>query len=203
MDTKIALSAKELELVCNTEWILTKHAIIQKVYELFGNVLPLMQNILEESKAVLPPEIFATAPKISKGENYKLLPYVIMDYPRHFTKDDTVAIRTFFWWGHFFSISLQLAGRHKTNAESKMVENFEWLQQNGYAVCVSDNPWEHQFDDSNFILLHSIGKKQFELLLAQKPFIKIANNIPLAQWQTVPVFIVKSFAELAGLLKNN
>jgi hypothetical protein len=32
--TKINLSAKELELVCNKEWILTKQVIIEKVYEL-------------------------------------------------------------------------------------------------------------------------------------------------------------------------
>jgi hypothetical protein len=38
--TKIALSEKELQLVCDTDWILTKHSIIQKVYALFGETVP-------------------------------------------------------------------------------------------------------------------------------------------------------------------
>ncbi len=37
--TKITLSDKELSLVQNSEWILTKQVIIQKVYDLFaGNI---------------------------------------------------------------------------------------------------------------------------------------------------------------------
>ncbi len=203
MDTKIALSAKELELVCNTEWILTKHAIVQKVYGLFGNVLPLLENMLNENKAVLPGEIFTHSPKISKGENYKLLPYVMLDYPRCFSKGDVAAIRIFFWWGNFVSINLQLGGRHKLHAVSKLVRNFGSLQQNGYAVCVNDNPWEHHFDTTNFVQLDAIDKNQFEELLAMKPFVKIAKKIPLMQWQEVPGFIVESYTELAGLLKIN
>ena len=84
MDTKIALSDKELEMVCNTDWILTKHAIIQKVYKLFGEMLPLFEKTVNENKKYLPAEVFINSPKISKGENYKLLPYVMLDYPRYF-----------------------------------------------------------------------------------------------------------------------
>ena len=42
--TKIALSSKELELVCNKEWILTKQIIIEKVYQLFGALASSMEQ---------------------------------------------------------------------------------------------------------------------------------------------------------------
>lgn len=202
MDTKIALSDKELEMVCNTDWILTKHAIIQKVYKLFGEMVPLFEKTVNENKKYLPAEVFINSPKISKGENYKLLPYVMLDYPRYFGKDDTVAIRTFFWWGNFFSVSLQLSGSCKTNALEVLHQNFEWLQQNEYCICINDNPWEHHFDTSNFVHINTIDKNKFTEILLRNRVVKIAKNIPLNKWQDAPEFILKVFSELAGLLKN-
>ena len=43
---KIQLSAEEMQLVCNREWILTKHRIIEKVYQLFGSLSAKMQTYL-------------------------------------------------------------------------------------------------------------------------------------------------------------
>lgn len=203
MTTKIALSDKELELVCNTEWILTKHAVIKKVYDLFGEILPLLEKKLQEKVDHLPAEVFINSPKISKGENYKLLPYVMLDYPRYFTKEDTIAIRTFFWWGNFFSVNLQLGGHFKTIMTATLQQNFEWLQQNNYSICMNDNVWEHHFDADNFVPIKTINEKVFEDIILVKPFVKISKNISLQQWSDVPVFVEKVFAELAGLIKNN
>src|SRR5262245_61567301 len=107
---KVSLSAFEQQLVTDANWILTKNGIIEKVYLLFGNLSehykqePLLQQ--------LPAEAVTASPKIARGENYEGLPYVMLDYPRCFGKEDTLAIRTFFWWGHFFSITLQLKGKY-------------------------------------------------------------------------------------------
>ena len=54
--------------------------------------------------------IVQSTPKIAKGENYLQLPYVLLDYPRCFDKENIFAIRTMFWWGNFFSITLHLSG---------------------------------------------------------------------------------------------
>lgn len=201
-NTKIVLSAKQLELVCNTDWILTKHIIIQKVYDLFGEVLPVMQAILQNNQPGLPKEVFVNAAKISKGENYKLLPYVMLDYPRYFSKDDTVAIRTFFWWGNFFSISLQLSGSFKTQSVTTIKSNFEKLQQNNYYLCVDDNPWEHHFEATNYVAVNTMTRNEFEDIVSVKPFVKIAKKIALTQWEETPAFIVSTFEELAGLINS-
>ena len=112
MDTsKIQLSAEEMQLVSNSAWILTKHRIIEKVYRLFGDCAAEMQVYLAERKALLPGEVFRLPPKISKGEQYEALPYVVLDYPRFFTAEEVFAVRSFFWWGHYFSITLHLKGK--------------------------------------------------------------------------------------------
>src|SRR5262245_51174126 len=110
---KIQLSADELSLVQNAAWLLTKNNIIDKVFELFGEVATGAGELLKEAADWLPKETFVQSPKISKGEKYLGLPYVMLDYPRMFSREDVFAIRTFFWWGNFFSVTLHIKGKYK------------------------------------------------------------------------------------------
>jgi uncharacterized protein (DUF1015 family) len=93
----VSLSAFELQLVTDPVWILTKTQIIEKVYNLFGDVSQLYQQ--HQHMQQLPSALTALAPKISKGENYEGLPYVMLDYPRCFSREDVFAVRSFFGGG--------------------------------------------------------------------------------------------------------
>jgi hypothetical protein len=200
--TKITLSNKEQELVNNTDWILTKKGIIQKVYDLFGELLIPMQQTIAANVSLLPAEVNSNYPKIFKGENYKELPYVMLDYPRCFEKEGVLAIRTFFWWGNFFSINLQLSGKQKVKAEPVLIENFLMLCEKGYAVCISTDQWQHHFEEDNYVSLKNYTAEDFELLLYSKDFIKLAKSIPVQHWNDVPAFIEQSFVELIMLLRS-
>ena len=121
--TNVELSKNELELVTNSEFILTKNRIIEKVYNMFGALSETYKETLNEHTALLPTEVFASSPKIYKGENYLQLPYVMMDYPRIFLKDDVFAVRSFFWWGNYFSITLHLSGRYLQQFRNNILFN--------------------------------------------------------------------------------
>ena len=200
--TKITLSAKELELVCNTDWILTKLNIMQKVIDLFGKILVSMQEITLAQKSSLPIEVFMKDPKIYKGENYKSLPYVMLDYPRYFDKENTVAIRTLFWWGNFFSINLQLSGKIKNDAVPNLMNHFLELQQKDYWICINNNPWEHNFEEDNYRPVKKITISEFTTMLNRESFIKIGKKVSLQQWDTAATAIEQSFGEMIILLKN-
>ncbi|RYG23967.1 MAG: hypothetical protein EOO01_43830, partial [Chitinophagaceae bacterium] len=107
--TKLQLSAEELAMVGDSHWLLTKNSIMQKAYLLFGEAAASLQSALagESGQGA---EFFLPSPKIAKGENYKGLPYVMLDYPRHFGKEDIFAFRTMFWWGNFLSFTWHLKG---------------------------------------------------------------------------------------------
>ena len=90
----VSLSAVELQLVTDPGWILTKNGIIQKVYDLFGSLSASYVALAKE--LAVPEELLLMPPKISRGEQYKGLPYVMLDYPRCFGKEDVLAVRTFF-----------------------------------------------------------------------------------------------------------
>ena len=81
---KIRFSHKEMELITNAEWILTKNAILQKTIQMLANVQVRQQQYLQSFSVKLPSQVIQSSPKISKGENYKGLPYQILDYPRIF-----------------------------------------------------------------------------------------------------------------------
>jgi hypothetical protein len=201
--TKIALSARELELVCNKEWILTKHIIIEKVYRLFGTLALSMQQHIVQNTAVLPEQATHGNPKISRGENYRKLPYVMLDYPRHFTKGSTLAIRTLFWWGNFFSINLHLSGVCKQNAMPALKANFAALQLEGYWLCIHADPWHHHFEEDNFVPLENYTGAEFSIILDREPFIKIAKRMPLPEWDSATEFLEHHFTVMTMLLSIN
>ncbi|MGG9970220.1 hypothetical protein ACQ33O_00380 [Ferruginibacter sp. SUN002] len=191
-NTKITLSAKELELVCNREWILTKHAIIEKVYNVFGNLSISMQTMVNNSN--LSPEIKQTTPKISKGENYLLLPYVMLDYPRYFEPENTFAIRTFFWWGKSMSIHLLISGNYQKEMLNNLITHFAVLQEKDFAICVAETPWQHHFEKDNYVSLKEYTLNEFAVILHRKSFVKIGRSIALEQWDEVADFLLESFS---------
>src|SRR5436190_19310256 len=114
MDSKIRLSDFEIQLVNNSEWILTKNNIIKKAQQLLGVVQENIADYIKTKRKIFPAEIAAISPKISKGENYLGLPWLMLDYPRYFDKENIFAIRTMFWWGNFFSTTLHLSGKYQS-----------------------------------------------------------------------------------------
>jgi hypothetical protein len=185
----VKLSKEELALVTDADFILTKNRIIQKVYQLFGN---LSEEFRERSKQ-LPSSFLTISPKIAKGENYQGLPWVMLDYPRAFSKTDVFAIRCFFWWGKFFSITLQIQGSNKANY-SDSIKSHLAANPEEWWICIADDPWQHHFDRNNYC------QYNVELNLSTLPFIKLAKKIPLEQWDHSYDFFSVTFQEILQML---
>jgi hypothetical protein len=181
----VKLSKHELELVTNAELILTKNRIIQKVYDLFGE----LSEVYPELSKDLDPGLLRTSPKIAKGENYLGLPWVMLDYPRNFSQTDVFAIRSFFWWGKFFSITLQLQGRYQQQFASTIQQ-----LDSGWLLCIGSDAWQHHFEPDNYAPFYQ-GQD-----LQQLPFIKLAKKIPLQEWDNAFDFFTANFAGLMNML---
>lgn len=200
-NAKITLSPQELQLVCDTEWILTKRAIIEKVYHLLGGLAAKFVNTVEKNQHHLPQVASITQPKISKGENYLQLPYVVLDYPRFYQKENSLAIRTMFWWGNFFSITLHVSGEYKNELQASLLQKFSLLKENEWFICISNNQWEHHFESSNYISLNEKSKAEIESIVQQQSFIKLATKFSLQQWDEMPLQLEKVFNTMIQLLQ--
>lgn len=194
---KIRLSSTEMELVTNADWILTKNTIIEKTKLLFGQLQDDWTKSLESAAVA---DYTKIPPKISKGENYRGLPYLILDYPRIFDKENIFAIRTMFWWGNFFSITLHMAGRYKQQFEEKCVQAYSLFRDNGFFICINKDQWEHHFDPSNYIAASHLSPTEWVKIISENSFIKIANKLPVHQWNDAADKLAHEFKVLTAVI---
>ncbi|MEO7394876.1 MAG: hypothetical protein ABIU11_08005, partial [Chitinophagaceae bacterium] len=134
--------------------------------------------------------------------NYKGLPYLMLDYPRIFDHSTIFAIRTMFWWGNFFSITLHLSGDYKNKFEKKLTTHFPILTKNNFFYCVNEDQWEHYFEDDNYIAFNKSSPIDFEMLLKEKSFIKLAAKISLHQWDDATDMLFKYFRQIIEMLDS-
>ena len=192
---KIRLSPPEMELVLNADWILTKNRVMDKAREMMGMLRGFQQEIIEENwNGVFPDIVMQSGAKLTRGENYLGLPWLVLDHPRLFQKEDVMALRSFFWWGRFFSVTLHLAGRYKTLYENQVLSQWDSLQKAPrqtvtvpgdpcYYICVHSSPWEHHFERENYRPAEELSREEWESVIRDKPFIKLARKIPLTAWE--------------------
>jgi hypothetical protein len=198
--TKVRLSAEEAALMMNADIILTKNRILEKVKDLLKLIQDDQQHYLSDNTA-LPATVRSVSPKISKGENYNGLPYLVLDQPRLFLKEDMYAIRTMFWWGNYFSTTLLLSGKYKSELQERFINSYDTLKQEAYYICINADPWQHHFESGNFEKIGSLSKMEWEFTIRKHPFLKISRQIPLTQWENVRenVFqIFRQYLEIAG-----
>jgi hypothetical protein len=180
-NSKVTLSPQEWALVQDPEVILTKNSVIEKVYGLFGQVAESYVKITQELPGAQQGQWLQAAPKISRGEKYKELPWVMLDYPRYYTDDDTRAMRHFFGWGSGFGIHLILQGASRDRWCSRAEH---WIQsaRPGWMLDFSDDPWQHHPDTQRCRPLNSLQPHE----VMQLPFIKYSCWQPLSDWNDLP-----------------
>ena len=198
--SKIQLSPHEKELVVSPDLILTKNRILKKAQLLLTKSEAINHATLQAHADSLPVEIFRVPPKISRGENYLGLPWLILDQPRLFSNTDVFAIRTLFWWGRFFSCTLHLAGRYKERYQSTLVSRFSSMAENGFYCCVNENQWEHHFERANYVSMTEMDEDEFSSTVASKPFTKIAVSFPVAYWDQAAEMLSGKFSLLISWL---
>lgn len=195
-ETKIHLSSFEKDLLNNSDWILTKNIIIKKAQRLFEKV---QENIWDYSKLhskIFPQEVTAISPKISKGENYKGLPWLMLDYPRYFDKENIFAIRAMFWWGNFFSTTLHLSGRYKQKYSNAISISYSDLKQNKFYICIHEEQWQHHFEKENYASLENLTAREFTELLEKKSFIKLSCKFSFDHWDNAIRLLSENFARI-------
>jgi hypothetical protein len=199
---KIRLSQTEMELVNDAALILTKNAILKKVNQLLGSLQAKQQQFLALHAAGLPVKVSGSSPKISKGENYQGLPYLILDYPRFFEHENIFAVRTMFWWGNFFSITIHLSGIYKKEAEEKLIASYNTIREKGYYYYMNEDQWEHHFEGDNYVLLSGMHEKDFERSVRERSFVKLVNKISLKQWDDAEDILQGYFEEIIKMLAD-
>lgn len=199
-ETKVQFSKDELDLLQNSAWILTKNAIIQKITNGFGELSEEMEAIIEATNPVFKSLIQQTRAKVSKGENYGGLPYLVLDYPRVFSRDTVLAIRTFFWWGNHFSITLHSKGWLVPTISAKIIKNLAMLQKGNYFMATSGDEWVHNLQADPHEALEGLNDETSKQKLKEAQFIRLGKIVPIGLWPKVRDSLWNGFEELRQLI---
>lgn len=198
----VSLTAEEQALVINAEWLYLKNNVLQKVMTLMGQLQLALQEQPVTNKFPFPSPTLPAGGKISRGERYKELPYIILDYPRFFSKDNIFAFRTMFWWGHYFIATLHLAGEEKERYSHAIVNAWQQLAEHQFQVYLREDPWEHDLENENYKLISAIPVLEFKQLIARRPFIKLAKPYSFEEWGKIVPEVVRDYALLLQVLAN-
>jgi hypothetical protein len=198
--SKILFSAEEISLAENGELILTKNSIIKKVISLFASLADVYREVADDHRQELPGEFFDLSPKISRGEQYLGLPYVMLDYPRIFSKENVFAIRTFFWWGNYFSLTLHLKGGYKESFQKKILENVHLLSKYDFYVAVSEDEWRQDFEKENYVMLKTGGIDLLDESIQKMAFLKLASRWPLQNGNEISVLLNEQYSAILKVI---
>ena len=192
------LSDLEQAKVMDADWILTKHKIIEKAQQLMQLQIEPINHIFNPLTAEFDKNILSGTAKISKGENYRKLPFLILDYPAVFSKTDVFALRTLFWWGNNFSLHLQLSGKYLNQFKERLFINLKNAEEN-FFICVNDTEWEHHFEPDNYVMADA---ENITLSQERRPtFLKIALKYDLEKWNEMPKLLAEGYNQMAKLLQ--
>ena len=198
---KVKLSEAELALAADPQVMLAKIAVTDAVYSLFGRLARLQSERIAAVRHRFGP-VFDTPPKISRGERYRDLPYVMLDHPRLFGEYDIFAIRTLFWWGRFFSVTLHLRGAWRERLSDTIGQQREWLGLRGYHLSTGMHEWEHHFGADNYLPVSDMGEDGWRASLSQGDFTKLAVRFPVSRFNDMEELLAGAFDELMGIAER-
>ena len=179
-------------------FFLLKHSATKKIVELFGKMEEHLKP-LAQTFTPLVPGVNTTTGKIFRGENYRLFPYVVLDFPKLFSTKSIFAFRTMFWWGHEFSFTLHLQGEALDQYRPVIERNMHMLQGKEVYYCVGDSPWQYHFESDNYDRLDSLltGGREFPRL----NFLKLARKMDIQKYPNLVEEGVETYRIFMDLLR--
>ncbi len=193
------LNATEMELVQNAEVLLTKQIIMDKAAQLLAQLQESIHKSSFHQDFPFPTGTLNKRAKISKGEKYQLLPYLVLDFPRAFSHASTFSFRSLFWWGNAFSFTLHLGGESLQQYQANILAQLTKLPPDTYC-CVADTPWEYHYQPTNYQLLQELNTAQITTHLEKYRFLKLSRKLPLSEWAKVVEYGQETYELLLGVL---
>ena len=166
-------------------------------------------GILEECGHALrehdqfPRELLQRDYKITKGENYLDLPYMVLDYPKIPGAEFDLLCRSMFWWGKYFSLNF-FVKQDMVDAPA-FYDELKACGEKHLLVLSGDKYWNQDLDTSDFI-------SKLEQLDATKmigqPYHKISFKVGIDHYTNLQHHITSYFSMMgkcyeAARLKRN
>lgn len=191
------------ELLVDKKHFENKLKLNTAILELLNLCLSNIQNDKLLTDLNLDEAITSNSPKISRGENYLGFPWMILDYPRLFSKSSVFAIRTLCWYGNSMSITLHLSGISLETFKELILKNLFKLKDNGYWISKGTEEWDHSISNVNYLKLDDFIHENNSVLTTNyfDKYLKITKQISFNEWKEIPKIHYETTTNLLSLLK--
>jgi hypothetical protein len=174
----IKFNLYQKQIMQDQAFLLAKREIIKGMEEIFAQ---LQQEISAEKPYIHALEnaldLKFQHPKITKGDNYKGLPYVVLDDPRYFSGHNIFTFRSMFWWGNFYSFSLFVSGEAFEKLKHFLDTAYMAADTELY-IGVGDKLWEYDFLPDNYFPVKALSESNLRDVML-KDFLKLSYKFPI------------------------
>ena len=168
----IKLTNHQLMLASDTDYPLTKNQVIHNISLLFDE----LARELQSTTFPAPFSILNNAGyKITKGENYKGLPYVVLDYPKISGPQFPILFRTVFWWGNYFSFNVLIQ-------DKELQKHIRLHESSEVYVLTGPDIWDNDLLSDAYLKINS---SHAPAALPDVDCIRISYMIPIDAYETL------------------
>jgi len=203
MNAKQFLSEKEFQVIQDTDFLLTKAKIIEKLWSQFEKLRNELHLVVIDSSFNFLAEVDAENGKIFRGENYRKLPYVVLDFPKLYSRESIFSFRTMFWWGNFYSLTLHLQGEALKKYLKIILENIDKTRNNNVFICINNTPWEYTYETNNYRLIDGIKRDELEEIINGRSFLKLSRKLNVSNDDSLFPFCVATMKLYLTILKTS
>lgn len=176
----MTFTAKELTLLSDTEFFVTKARISPKIRHLLEQIHESFQRELKAHRLLVPDGFDPDASQFVKGEHLEDFPYQYLDYPRFFTRKVKFSFRSLVWWGHHMVFALILEGGHLRRYKENLINRFPSVADRDIHLCLSHSLWEWKQGPGFTLDLTRERSSEVAAVLAHRPFFKLARFVPFS-----------------------
>lgn len=179
-----SFTPSELCVLHDKQFFEIKHAITHKWEQFLSHLAENIQKWLSDTpNCSLPDEVKQTTPKISKGENYQGMPYMVLDYPRYFGKEDTLAFRNILLWNRGLYSTWFFEGKYMHYA----VQTFTKHATNSMYLHQNPDKWKHELTEQDILLSIPENVADYNLTLLHQTqkylqYLKFTKFLSFQEW---------------------
>ncbi|MFQ3599629.1 MAG: hypothetical protein SNJ66_14950, partial [Chloroherpetonaceae bacterium] len=118
---------EELALLSNPRFFEQKLQATEKLKQLMEEIRLVLLEEIRPEELLAPSTTDFLKGQIAKGENYEGYPYVMLDFPKQFDKENIFTFRTLFWYGHALIFSVIVAGTYLETYRQNVERHYERL----------------------------------------------------------------------------
>ena len=161
------LTKHELDFISDPIYMQMKQKLIRNFYDaMHGMGSWLMAKYYPNSKLNF---------KVTRGENYMDMPYVVLDTPQLSTQHMENHLRVMIWWGHYISMQYFIWIDENTMAKLKQLTHLP------YKVLITDNLFNNKLEDVDFVDTSNINENS----LTPNKLTKICCSVALSELENL------------------